>query len=81
MLHPSPCPTHVDMSEQSFCEYAALCYCHAEQNKKIIVEEVADGSAGQNANVKVGDILRGTTARSKARRLPSPSRRETANAI
>ena len=33
------------------------------------MEEVADGSAGQAAKVQVGDIVRGTTARSKVNSL------------
>lgn len=38
----------------------------AEQGGKIIVETVADGGNGKAADIEVGDIVRATTARSKA---------------
>lgn len=34
------------------------------------MEEVADGSAGKSAGIAVGDILRGTTARTQVSNIP-----------
>ena len=37
----------------------------AEQGGKVVVEALAEGSNGGSAGVQIGDIVRGTTARSK----------------
>lgn len=42
-----------------------LCSYHAEQKGRIIVEKMVDGSNAALGGLQVGDVIRGTTARSK----------------
>ena len=49
----------------------------ADQGGKVVVETVADGGNGKAADVQVGDIVRGTTARSKAIFTPFSSQKNT----
>lgn len=38
---------------------------HAEQKGRIVVEKILDGSNAANGGLLVGDVIRGTTGRSK----------------
>ena len=42
----------------------------AEQDGKVVVEKLADGGNAMMADVQIGDIVRGTTARSKVSSSP-----------